>query len=144
MDTESVQTPRRTKQVIVVRKDLDVRRGKLYSQVGHASMAFLTRRLEVFSGSPGDGQPYYEASVLLSPIEVEWLNNSYTKICVGVNSEYELLRIHRLALDEGIESHLVLDNGTTEFGGVKTHTCLALGPDDADRIDQLTGHLKLL
>jgi PTH2 family peptidyl-tRNA hydrolase len=44
----------------------------------------------------------------------------------------------------GVECHLIQDNGTTEFGGVPTYTCLALGPDLAEKIDPLTKDLKLL
>jgi PTH2 family peptidyl-tRNA hydrolase len=38
---------------------------------------------------------------------------------------------------------VINDSGKTEFGGVPTKTCLALGPDLAERIDALTGHLEL-
>jgi hypothetical protein len=34
--------------------------------------------------------------------------------------------------------------GRTEFGGVPTKSCLAMGPDEYERIDAITGHLKLL
>jgi PTH2 family peptidyl-tRNA hydrolase len=132
-----------TKMIIVMRTDLNMRKGKMCSQAAHSAMSFLTRRLDpVWTQFHGD--EVYEAGILLSPVEVEWLNNSFTKICVRVESEQELLNIHEAALDVGIESHLVLDNGTTEFGGVPTYTCAALGPDYAERLDPITGHLKLL
>jgi peptidyl-tRNA hydrolase, PTH2 family len=119
-----------TKQVIVIRKDLNMRKGKMVAQGSHASMAFLTRRLQ-------DNQPVTE-------IQKEWLDNSFTKICVSVDSEQELLEIYEKAKNMNIECHIITDNGTTEFNGVPTKTCLALGPDKAEILDQISGHLKLL
>jgi PTH2 family peptidyl-tRNA hydrolase len=134
-----------TKQVIVMRTDLNMRKGKMCAQAAHASMAFLTRRLDVVANVyHGEPEVAYEGAVILSAVEVAWLNNSFTKICVGIDSEQGLLDLHTAAVVSGIEAHLVLDNGTTEFGGIPTYTCLALGPDDAERIDALTGTLKLL
>lgn len=39
---------------------------------------------------------------------------------------------------------LVTDSGRTEFGGVPTKTCLAIGPNKIEEIDKITGHLPLL
>lgn len=143
--------PQSTKQIIVVRKDLDVRRGKLYSQVAHASMAFLSRRWGI-DELDADEEEEYEAGhevyhnvgLGLTPVEKLWFDTSFTKICVYVNSEEELRDIEAQARAAKIECHLVIDNGTTEFHGVLTPTCLALGPDYSDRFDQITGGLPLL
>ena len=129
-----------TKMVLVVRRDLKMRRGKECSQTAHAAMAFLTRRLVDITYDYGEETH----ALALSDVEQEWLNNSFTKICVRVDSEDELLGVHQAALDAGIESHLIQDNGTTEFGGVPTYTCVAIGPDFSERLDPVTSHLKLL
>lgn len=131
------------KQVIVMRKDLNMRKGKMCAQAAHASMAFITRRLK---RNPFDayGDRPNDKVVPLSDVEQEWLDNSFTKICVSVDSENELLAVAAAAQDAGLVNHLVLDNGTTEFNGVPTYTCLALGPDRAERIVAITGHLRLL
>lgn len=135
----------RTKQVIVMRTDLNMRKGKMCAQAAHASMAFITRRLDMMQVQERDEPDFHwEAAMLMAPVEVAWLHDSFTKITVGVSSEAELFEVHAAAKSSVIESHLVLDNGTTEFGGVPTYTCLALGPDDAERIDRITGALKLL
>lgn len=118
------------KQVIVIRKDLNMRKGKMVAQGSHASIAFLTRRIQ-------NNEP-------LTEVQNQWLQNSFVKICVSVDSEQELLEIQEKATSNGIECHLVTDNGTTEFGGVPTKTCLALGPDYAEKINEISGHLKLL
>ena len=73
-----------------------------------------------------------------------WLSGRFAKICCRVDSEEELLAIHAKAIQQGMEVHLINDSGKTEFHGVPTNTCLAIGPDVASRIDALTGELTLL
>lgn len=123
------------KQVIVMRHDLKMRRGKQIAQGAHASMAFLSSRLKV-SGvlSMGD---FNEAAKA-------WLSGGFAKICCRVESEDELLAIRDQASQQGLEVHLITDSGKTEFHGVPTNTCLAIGPDEASKIDAITGALKLL
>jgi PTH2 family peptidyl-tRNA hydrolase len=43
----------------------------------------------------------------------------------------------------GLVCHVITDSGWTEFAGVPTKTCLAIGPDWCDMIDPVTSHLKL-
>lgn len=118
------------KQVIVMRNDLGMRKGKMIAQGSHASISFLTRKLQ--------------SNRKMTDVEQKWVNDRFTKICVRVDSEQELIDIHNKALANGIESHLITDAGLTEFNNVPTKTCLALGPDYASKIDAITGHLKLL
>jgi PTH2 family peptidyl-tRNA hydrolase len=126
---------RNVKQVIVMRHDLKMRRGKQIAQGAHASIAFLTRRLQS------------HVSVGLndfSPIEQSWILGSFAKVCVRCNSEEELMAIHDKAIELGLEVQLITDSGRTEFHGQHNRTCLAIGQDDALKIDQVTGHLELL
>lgn len=136
------------KQVIVMRNDLGMRKGKMIAQGSHASIAFLTRRLMKEPGWArmirGNEVRGYKGEAFLTEAEVEWLNSSFAKVCVRVNSEEELLEIHKKAKDAGLEVHLITDSGKTEFHGEPTNTCLAIGPDYADRIDPITGELQLL
>ncbi len=123
------------KQVIVMRHDLKMRRGKQIAQGAHASMSFICRRLQ------GNN------AVLLSeftPLEQAWLNGTFAKVCCRVDSEEELMSIHDRAKELDLEVHLITDSGRTEFHGRPTRTCLAIGPDDCSKIDQVTGHLNLL
>lgn len=123
------------KQVIVMRHDLKMRRGKQIAQGAHASISFLSRRLQA------------ECRISLedcSEAERVWLTGSFAKVCCRVNSEEELLEIHQQAIAAGLEVHLITDSGRTEFHGQPTHTCLAVGPDDAEKIDVITGDLQLL
>jgi PTH2 family peptidyl-tRNA hydrolase len=61
-----------------------------------------------------------------------------------MNGEEELTEIHDIALQAGLEVHLITDSGETEFHGEPTNTCLAIGPDEAEKIDAITGDLQLL
>jgi PTH2 family peptidyl-tRNA hydrolase len=54
------------------------------------------------------------------------------------------MAIHDKAIELGLEVHLITDSGRNEFHGQPTRTCLAIGPDEASKIDQVTGHLELL
>jgi PTH2 family peptidyl-tRNA hydrolase len=123
------------KQVIVLRKDLNMRKGKMVAQGAHASMRAilnLARR---------------EGDQLIIPLDARnesWLCGRFKKICVSVNSERELLELHKQALDANLITSLIQDAGLTEFGGVPTYTAVAIGPDAGDKVDRLTGHLALL
>jgi PTH2 family peptidyl-tRNA hydrolase len=63
---------------------------------------------------------------------------------VRVDSEEELMSIVKAAEQVGVMVRLVIDAGRTEFRGVPTPTCCAIGPDYSERIDPISGHLKLL
>lgn len=78
-----------------------------------------------------------------SPIK-DWIEGIFTKICVSVDSEEELLEIYNKAKDSGLMCSLIQDVGLTEFGGVPTYTCCAIGPNWDTEIDPITSHLKLL
>jgi PTH2 family peptidyl-tRNA hydrolase len=119
------------KQVIVMRRDLGMRRGKEIAQGAHASMIWLRQRIR-------------EPGYAFTEVERIWLDGSFTKVCVRVDSEEELLGIVRAAEEAGVMAYLCVDAGRTEFHGVPTPTCCAVGPDFADLIDPITGHLKLL
>ena len=131
------------KQVIVMRKDLKMRRGKEIAQGGHASMKFLAEKIRAVKDNRVRSMAGEHFPIFLSDVEEAWLLNRFTKICVKVMSEEELLDIHQKAKDAGLISTLVQDAGKTEFKGVPTYTCLAIGPDRAEHIDPITGHLPL-
>ena len=117
--------------MIVMRRDLAMRRGKEIAQGSHASMIWLALRIR---------QPGFT----FNDAESQWLDGSFTKICVRVDSEEELLGVVQKAQEAGVLDYLCVDAGRTEFHGVPTPTCCAVGPDFPERIDPITGHLKLL
>ena len=128
-----------------MRKDLNMRKGKMIAQGSHASMAFLTKGM--YWASVNDGFEF-STETIYDWREVEeinhWLNNSFRKICVYVNSEEELRELHQKALDNGLISHMITDNGATEFNGVPTMTCCAIGPHWDSKFEGITDHLPLL
>jgi PTH2 family peptidyl-tRNA hydrolase len=117
------------KQVIVMRKDLKMRRGKEIAQGAHAAMSFLVKKAL--------------ANENFSDAERAWMEGLFTKVCVRVESEEALLAVAQAAEKAGIRVEVITDAGKTEFGGIPTKTCLALGPDLATNIDAVTGHLEL-
>lgn len=127
---------RPVKQVIVIRRDLKMGRGKEIAQGAHAAMAWMTRRIEIFELEGN------LAVFLLTPAEHEWVTGSFTKITLQVSSLDELMAIYDAAEAAGLETHLITDAGLTEFHGVPTVTCLAIGPDYTDLIDPITKDLK--
>lgn len=124
------------KQVIVMRKDLKMRRGKEQAQAGHAAMAFVRCRLHKQSPS-GSLAGFFSAA------EEGWMFGDQKKIVVSVDSEAELMTVFNAALSKHITAHVIVDHGLTEFHGVPTATCCAIGPWTSEEIDELTKHLKL-
>jgi PTH2 family peptidyl-tRNA hydrolase len=119
------------KQVIVIRTDLNMRRGKMVAQGAHACVIAVLDTIS--NGSAGRQQALRD-----------WIANGMTKICVGIDSEMELTQVAADAANAGLTVHLVTDSGRTEFGGVPTKTCLAIGPNEKHAIDLITGTLRLL
>ena len=113
------------KQVIVLRKDLNMRKGKMVAQGAHASMKATLENID-------------------HPDVKEWLNGRFTKIVVSVPDEKELFEIFNSAREAKLVCSLIKDAGLTEFDGVATYTAVAVGPADDKEVDKITGHLKLL
>lgn len=125
------------KQVIVMRTDLNMRKGKMVAQGAHASMAAVLPTLQRFSV-----EKYFE--LLPEQPLTQWLEGQFTKVCLQIDSEAELLALYEKANAKSMHCALITDSGKTEFNGVPTNTCIAIGPDFAEAIDEITGHLKLL
>lgn len=130
------------KQVLVLRKDLNMRKGKMTAQGSHASMApiFGRDKAEVVENDNGT----FTLSFTLTADEYHWFQVLSAKIVVGVNSENELMEVFNQAQALDLPAALIQDAGLTEFGGVKTYTAVGIGPAPAHLIDQITGQLNLL
>ena len=114
------------KQVIVVRTDLIMSKGKLAAQACHASLGS--------SDIARDRHPRIWRS---------WQNEGGRKIVVGVGSKEELVDVSKRAGRLGIPKYLVKDMGLTEIppGSI---TALGLGPDSSQKLDKVTGNIALL
>lgn len=111
------------KQVIIVRKDLKMPKGKLATQVAHAAVE----------------------SVLISEKEkiIEWQESGMKKIVLKVENEKELIKYFRLAKDNKLKAVVIKDSGKTFFKEPTT-TCVGIGPDDEKKIDTVSGNLKMI
>lgn len=114
------------KQVIIVREDLNLPKGKLCAQVAHASLSAVH---EVKKRDP--------------KILKAWMSQGARKIVLKVKSKKELLDLFQKASDKEIKAALVKDKGLTvvEPG---TITCVGIGPASSEEIDKITSHLKIL
>ncbi|MBI4151495.1 peptidyl-tRNA hydrolase [Candidatus Woesearchaeota archaeon] len=111
------------KQVILVRHDLQLPKGKLAAQVAHASV---------------------EAVLKTDPKTVKsWRAEGMAKIVLKVKDEKELLFYYQKAKDDGLISSLITDAGRTVIAP-GTKTCVAIGPEEEEAIDLVTGRLPLL
>ena len=136
------------KQVIVIRKDLNMRKGKMCAQAAHASMKvfFDRKHFYKYKDSAEDDYEVDEdyCEFYISPEEKEWIEGLFTKVVVGCNSEIELLFLYNKAVAQQIPCALITDAGLTEFHGKATTTAIAIGPAKSETIDKITGYLKLL
>lgn len=129
------------KQVIVMRTDLGMRRGKQIAQGAHACMAAILKHSYI---QPSDNGNVDNKVIPYTQDLESWFNDQFTKVCLKADSEQMLLDIEQQANDLGIVNFLITDAGRTEFNGVPTRTCIALGPASSELIDKVTGNLKLL
>ncbi len=110
------------KQVILIRKDLKLSSGKVASQVSHASVdAVLKTHKDDLN---------------------KWKDQGMKKSVLKVKDLDELLSYKKKADDAGLVNALITDAGHTEIPAGTT-TCLAIGPDKEEKIDRITGSLKL-
>lgn len=112
-----------------------MRKGKMVAQGAHASTTVIIdmeHQIRLWDTHLKE-EPYRK-----------WTNEQFTKICVSVNSEQELLDIYNKAKDAGLLCSLIQDAGHTEFNGVPTYTAVAVGPDYSDIVDTITKGLPLL
>lgn len=103
-------------------------------------MMFLSKIVRV---ALSDWHDPDHGKVELTDVQKAWISGLFTKVCLQVPDEPALLAIAEEAKNAGLDCHVVTDCGLTEFNGVETKTCLAIGPDEADKIDQVTGKLSL-
>ena len=131
------------KQVIVIRKDLHMRLGKSCSQAAHATMKVILDLM--FDTEDNRNNLKFKTLCMEKGKHLDqWINGIFKKIVVYVNSEQELLEIYNKATEQNLPRSLIQDAGQTEFNGVSTYTCCAIGPGSDEEIDKITGELPLL
>lgn len=124
------------KQLIIIRKELGMSKGKLAAQASHASLGAVLKMAQ------REGKNYSLDCEHNQALDA-WLNGSFAKVALAVQSEEELEKCYQLAQEHGFPCAYIIDNGTTVFNGVKTPTCLGVGPVESDKLDAVFGELKL-
>jgi PTH2 family peptidyl-tRNA hydrolase len=111
------------KQVILVRQDLKLPKGKMAAQCSHAAV---------------------EAVLNSDKKKVDaWRKQGAKKVVLKVKDEKELLKYKQQAKDNKLKTALITDAGKTVIAP-GTKTCIAIGPDEEDKIDKITGKLKMI
>ena len=103
------------KQVMVVRRDLKMGKGKIAAQCCHGSIGSYKK----------------------------WESDGYAKVVCKVDSLEELLDLKKEADKNNVSNYLVVDAGRTQLP-TSTTTVLGIGPDEDEIMDKITGDLKLL
>lgn len=134
------------KQVIVVRRDLNMSPGKLGAQVAHASVGALLSQSKMVDEDDGITVSAkvrgFRAIELTSEVD-RWLLGSNVKIVVGVDSEQELLAVYEKAQNKQLLRSIIKDEARTELSK-PAYTTVGIGPADPEKINEITGDLKLL
>lgn len=129
------------KQVLVWRKDLKVRKGKVAAQLSHAAMSPV---FNMMKANNEGGRITYTIEVDEGSPFALYKEGRFTKIVCYVENEAELLALYATLTANHIPVSLITDAGLTEFNGVPTNTCIGIGPVLAEVVDPFTKHLPLL
>jgi PTH2 family peptidyl-tRNA hydrolase len=114
------------KMVIVMRTDLGMSVGKMIAQACHAAVACNEQAKKTHSKQ-----------------WARWRDEGAKKVAVEAESLEELRELARKAEQLDIVQVLIQDAGHTEVAPGTT-TCLGVGPDQAQRVDRVTGSLPLI
>ena len=110
------------KQVILIRTDINMSKGKVAAQVAHGAVnCALSANKKLLKN---------------------WQSTGMKKITLKVESLEELYKYQTLAEDADLVNSLITDAGHTEIAA-GTKTCLAIGPGPEIQIDKITGELKM-
>lgn len=135
------------KQIIIVRKDLQMSIGKICSQVSHASMAFLTNaiRNDWSKWVNDDETSYYSVELTFDKdLFEQWINGEFTKCVLKAKNKSQLLKAKTLAEEMGMTENedffCIYDNCHTELtpeDNGRTLTCIGFKPMDSEVIDKI-------
>ncbi len=110
------------KQVIIVRQDLKLAKGKMAAQAAHAAVEAALR--------------------CDKEIVKKWRAKGMKKVVLKADDEMDLQRYNQLAKDMGIAAAVITDAGKTHIAP-GTVTCVGIGPADEKKVDEITGDLKM-
>ena len=147
------------RQVIIVRKDLNMQPGKLAAQVAHAAMAFISHKI---CNSPGQYMPQtglwhtYDVTVSIDLSEWDyWWHGSFTKTVCEAKNYNKLMKAvtiaEELGLKEGEDFFLIKDACLTDLtpeeidenGQGRTLTCIGFRPLDDETAWKISKEFQL-
>lgn len=111
------------KQAIIVRQDLKLPKGKMSAQVAHASVRAVLN---------SDKKKIQD-----------WNEQGMAKIVLKTENEKTMLKLLQNAKDNNLKTAMITDAGKTVVAP-GTKTCIAIGPDEEEKIDEITNSLKLI
>ncbi|MCL4389595.1 MAG: peptidyl-tRNA hydrolase Pth2 [Candidatus Marsarchaeota archaeon] len=121
----SASIPDEVKQVIIIRADLDMGKGKTVAQGAHASVL-----------------SYMEAERINNLVAKEWVESGQKKIVLKLPDEESIRKLYEAFKFKKVPCALVNDAGLTQLPP-GTITALGIGPWKSDEIDIFTSKLKL-
>ncbi|KXL46588.1 hypothetical protein M433DRAFT_134016 [Acidomyces richmondensis BFW] len=116
------------KLVLVVRTDLGMGKGKIAAQCSHATLACYKTLLRA--------DPAH-------PVLRRWERLGQAKVALKVESEEDMLMLQAQAVSLGLCAQVIHDAGRTQIASGSA-TVLGIGPAPKTKVDEVTGHLKLL
>ena len=134
------------RQLIIVRKELNMSPGKMAAQVSHASMAFLSAAIlssgadHVLSADTGETESYAVTLMIPADVYEYWFMDIYTKTICEAKNRNQLMKAAAIAdelgLVEGRDYFLIHDHCLTELepenigedGIGRTLTCIGFRP----------------
>ena len=122
----SVNNDQPLKMVFVINHELKMGKGKIAAQVGHAAV-----------------KATLQSGELRPELLDAWLSTGQKKVCVKADDVRQLEQIEQQAKHHQILTSKIHDAGHTQIPA-GSYTVLALGPDEEEKLDALTGELKLL
>ncbi|MCL5440342.1 MAG: peptidyl-tRNA hydrolase Pth2 [Candidatus Marsarchaeota archaeon] len=114
------------KQVIIIRADVKMGRGKIAAQASHASL-----------------MSYFAVEKIDSDVASKWLEEGEKKIILKIEGEREMVDLYKRLKSEKIPCVMVIDAGLTEVPP-GTKTAIGIGPWYEDKVNKFTAVLKLL
>lgn len=114
------------KQIIAVRTDLKMSKGKIAVQTAHGSVSSYVKTKKIYPDWADN-----------------WFSEGQRKITVKVNSEEEIHQLAEAARKANIPYAIINDAGLTQLPPGTT-TVIGIGPSREELIDKITEHLPLL
>lgn len=121
-----MQLKEEIKQVIILRSDITMGKGKTVAQGAHASL-----------------MSYFQAEKASKETAREWIDSGEKKIVLKVTDEEALVKLYKAFEFKKVPCALVSDAGLTQLPP-GTKTALGIGPWKGSEIDLFTKGLKLL